>query len=232
MKQLFTIVATVALIIGVTLPAAAINPVGDTSSGAVAFAAVATPVNADDDSQDLTLDVSAAGATAVETDARDTFKSVPKPKPKPKPVIANMSALAGAYSGPIPNEWKGMMSNLPVNGATIGERFATYAGYFHDGIDFLAPGGTPIHATAAGTVVQVGWMGTMGVMVLIDHGSGIQSIYGHMLAGSPIVKPGEHVKAGQVIGKVGQTGTATTTHCHYGVRVNGQITNPAPFLGL
>jgi len=215
MKRLFTTAAILALVVGVTLPAAAINPFGTAGgSGAVA----AEPTVAVDASG---YQVLADGVDATAASGRDTFAS--EAKPKPKVVYA-----ASTYSGPILDVWKGMMSNWPVPGAKIGVRFTGS----HDGIDFLAAQGTPILATADGTVVKVGVMGTMGDMVQIDHGGGVQSIYGHMIHGSQTVVAGQFVHAGDIIGYVGQTGAATTPHCHYGVIVNGRLTDPAPFLGL
>jgi len=216
MKRVLTIAAAAALVIGVSLPAAAINPFG-ASSGFVAMATEATVAVDADGSQQVADDLAASASTAT----RDSFASEPKP-------VVVLKSFAATYSGPILDAWRGMMSNWPVPGARIGVRFTGG----HDGIDFLAAQGTPILATADGTVVKVGTMGTLGDMVQIDHGSGIQSLYGHMIHGSQTVSPGQFVHAGEVIGYVGQTGSATTPHCHYGVIANGRIVDPAPFLGL
>ena len=99
----------------------------------------------------------------------------------------------------------------------------------HYGIDFTAPKGTPIQATGDGTVVRVENRGTgLGRHVIIDHGWGFQTIYGHM---SRIdVKPGQKVKRGQKIGAVGSSGTSTAPHCHYEVHLRGQKVNPIHYV--
>ncbi len=100
---------------------------------------------------------------------------------------------------------------------------------FHPGIDLAAPVGTPIHATADGTVVAAGWnSGGYGNMVEIDHGKGIHTRYGHM--SKVLVSPGEVVKRDQVIGLVGSTGHSTGPHCHYEVRIDNKPVNPIPFM--
>ncbi len=218
MKRFLTIAAAAALIIGVSLPAAAINPFG-TAAGQYATAAESMTAADSDGYQEVASDVSSSAASL-----RDSFDSEAKPAPPPpKPQV-----LASSYSGPILDAWKGMLTTWPVPGAKLGVGFTSY----HDGLDFLAASGTPIHASADGTVVKVGTLGSMGDMVQIDHGSGIQTIYGHMLHGSQTVVAGQFVHAGDIIGYVGQTGSATTPHCHLGVFVNGRAVNPAPFLGL
>ena len=100
---------------------------------------------------------------------------------------------------------------------------------FHPGIDLAAPIGTPIHATADGTIVAAGWNnGGYGNMVEIDHGKGIHTRYGHM--SRVLVSDGEHVTRGQVIGLVGSTGHSTGAHCHYEVRIDNKPVNPIPFM--
>lgn len=95
----------------------------------------------------------------------------------------------------------------------------------HAGIDFSAPIGTPIQATGDGIVVEAGNNASgYGNHVVIDHGYGFKTLYGHM---SKIeVRVGEKVKRGQEIGKVGSTGTSTAPHCHYEVHLKGEKVNP------
>ncbi len=95
----------------------------------------------------------------------------------------------------------------------------------HAGIDFTAPNGTPIQATGDGKVVRVENRRTgYGKHVVIDHGYGYETLYGHM--SSIDVKEGETVKRGQQIGLVGNTGTSTAPHCHYEVHYKGKKVNP------
>ncbi|MGB7834234.1 MAG: M23 family metallopeptidase [Xanthobacteraceae bacterium] len=98
----------------------------------------------------------------------------------------------------------------------------------HTGIDFRGDSGDPVHATAAGTVVEAGWSGGYGRMVEIDHGSGFSTRYGHL---SKIdVKVGQSIKIGQVIGEIGSTGRSTGPHLHYETRIDGEAVNPQKFL--
>lgn len=99
---------------------------------------------------------------------------------------------------------------------------------FHAGIDLSAPKGTPIYASAAGQVVYAGWRPGYGKLIIIKHPNGLSTRYGHC---SHIrVKVGQIVRAGEQIGNVGQTGTATGPHLHFEVRRNGKTLNPLYFL--
>jgi murein DD-endopeptidase MepM/ murein hydrolase activator NlpD len=98
----------------------------------------------------------------------------------------------------------------------------------HAGLDFAAPQGTPIYATADGTVTTGGNTNNgYGNHVVINHGYGYETLYGHMVRVK--VRPGEAVKRGEVIGWVGSTGKSTGPHCHYEVHKNGQKINPVYF---
>jgi murein DD-endopeptidase MepM/ murein hydrolase activator NlpD len=100
---------------------------------------------------------------------------------------------------------------------------------FHPGIDLAAPYGTPVYATADGTVLRAGWnSGGYGNLVEIDHGRGIMTRYGHM--SKILVSAGEHVKRGQQVGEVGSTGRSTGNHLHYEVRIDNSPVNPIPFM--
>jgi murein DD-endopeptidase MepM/ murein hydrolase activator NlpD len=96
---------------------------------------------------------------------------------------------------------------------------------FHAGLDFAAPQGTPIYATANGTVETAGNSGNgYGNHVVIGHGYGYQTLYGHMFRVK--VRPGQKVKRGEIIGWVGSTGKSTGPHCHYEVHRNGEPVDP------
>ncbi|MCX6318388.1 MAG: peptidoglycan DD-metalloendopeptidase family protein [Bacteroidetes bacterium] len=99
---------------------------------------------------------------------------------------------------------------------------------FHAGLDFSAPQGTPIYATANGNVTVAGSTGNgYGNHVVINHGYGYETLYGHMVRVK--VRSGQDVKRGEVIGWVGSTGKSTGPHCHYEVHKNGEKIDPIYF---
>jgi murein DD-endopeptidase MepM/ murein hydrolase activator NlpD len=98
----------------------------------------------------------------------------------------------------------------------------------HAGLDFAAPQGTPIYATADGTITTAGNTNNgYGNHVVINHGYGYETLYGHMVRVK--ARPGQSVKRGEVIGWIGSTGKSTGPHCHYEVHKNGQKINPIYF---
>lgn len=98
----------------------------------------------------------------------------------------------------------------------------------HEGMDFTAPVGTPIYATGDGKVERLkDEMSGYGNVIMINHGYGYETLYAHM--SSIIVKPGQSVKRGEIIGYVGNTGRSTGPHLHYEVRKNGKPINPVHF---
>ncbi len=94
----------------------------------------------------------------------------------------------------------------------------------HAGVDFAARTGTPIRATASGTVIFAGYRGGYGNTVIIDHGGGVSSLYGH--CSRLFVGSGAKVRQGQTIAAVGSTGLSTGPHLHFEIRVNGRPVNP------
>lgn len=100
--------------------------------------------------------------------------------------------------------------------------------HFHGGIDIAAASGTIIRAAAAGEVTTAGWMGNFGYGVVIDHGGGYTSWYGHSSA--LLVRVGERVDANQPIAKVGSTGVSTGPHLDFRIKYYGQTVDPNDFL--
>ena len=98
----------------------------------------------------------------------------------------------------------------------------------HKGVDLASPIGTPIHATADGTVAMAERFGGYGLYVQIEHGGSLETRYGHM--SRIAVAEGQQVRKGDVIGYVGTTGRSTGPHLHYEVRVDGTAVNPIPYM--
>ncbi len=111
-------------------------------------------------------------------------------------------------------------------------RISQYYGWRHTGLDIAGPIGTPNYAISAGTVIksQCGWNGGYGCYIIIDHGGGIQSLYGHNKEGGLLVSVGERVVQGQTIGLMGSTGRSTGPHIHFEIRVSGTRVNPLQYI--
>jgi murein DD-endopeptidase MepM/ murein hydrolase activator NlpD len=124
-------------------------------------------------------------------------------------------------------------STWPAHGwltGTFGGRSDPFTGQagFHSGIDISTEKGQPVFATADGRVESAMYSGDYGNLVVLDHGFGLATRYGHL--GGYAVKTGQTVKRGQVIGYVGATGRATGSHLHYEILANGQLLNPLQLL--
>lgn len=115
------------------------------------------------------------------------------------------------------------------DGGAISETMYGYGGYYgHSGVDIAAPYGTPIIAAESGTVVLSQWYYGYGYCIMIQHASGLKTVYGHCSALH--VKVGEYVTQGQVIADVGATGQATGNHLHFEVRINNNPVYPLSYL--
>ena len=117
----------------------------------------------------------------------------------------------------------------PVSGI-VTSRFGARWGRTHKGTDIGAPAGTPIVAAASGTVTvsQYGYNGGYGNYVIISHGNGVQTLYGHCT--TLIAEEGDYVSQGQLIATVGTTGNSTGNHLHLEIRVNGVAQDPQNYL--
>ena len=128
----------------------------------------------------------------------------------------------GAYLWPCPSSHT-ITSNYgyrvhPVTGAKK----------LHSGMDIGASYGAAVVAAASGTVIMSKYYGGYGNCIIIDHGGGVSTLYGHM--SSLVAKTGQKVSAGETIGKVGSTGVSTGNHLHFEVRINGSTVNPANYV--
>lgn len=123
-------------------------------------------------------------------------------------------------------------STWPIYGQIVsyfGYRIIPWRG-FHAGLDITASYGTPVRCTADGVITMAGWERGYGKTVVVDHGRGLSTLYGHNSAFAVAV--GQRVKKGQVICYVGTTGYSTGPHVHYEVKRDGRPINPAAFLNL
>ncbi len=116
----------------------------------------------------------------------------------------------------------------PLGNVDISSRYGYRNGRKHAGIDLRAPRGTEIFASAAGRVVFSGRKNGYGLLVVIDHGGGIETAYAHNQRN--IVQLGEQVDQGQQIARVGRSGNATGFHVHFELRRLGKAVNPAPYV--
>lgn len=121
----------------------------------------------------------------------------------------------------------------PITGQLLspyGHRMDPFSGEgaYHTGIDIKAPTGTSVRATADGVVLRAEWFGGYGKLVIVDHGSGIQTYYAHLARFHVI--PGQEIRRGEPVGAVGSTGRTTAPHLHYEVRIGGAPVNPSRYL--
>ena len=151
-----------------------------------------------------------------------------KPEVKKKVVSTTRVTTSSKMS----NEYKNIGISLirPISG-TITSRFGSRSSVrvgAHTGLDIAAPKGTSIKAAAGGTVIHAGWKGSLGNLVIIDHGNGVQTYYGH--CSKILVSAGQKVSQGDIVAKVGSTGNSTGPHLHLEVRVNGVALNPQNYV--
>lgn len=130
--------------------------------------------------------------------------------------------------GGIPVYGDGWTLPMALGSFTITQRYHYPPG--HPGIDMAAPWGTPIYAAAEGDVLYWGPAQGFGNWIVLQHPGGFQTVYGHMSRSELLVGPNAHVKAGQLIARVGSEGESTGPHLHFEVHVDNQRTDPIPFL--
>ena len=133
---------------------------------------------------------------------------------------AGTDTESGAFVRPVPGRIT----------SSFGPRSHPILGYvrMHTGVDFTAAYGQEIRAAQSGRVIIAGWFGGYGNAIVIDHGGGVSTLYGHQ--SELAVGYGQSVAAGDVIGYVGSTGLSTGPHLHFEVRINGGAVDPAPYL--
>ncbi|MDR7279357.1 murein DD-endopeptidase MepM/ murein hydrolase activator NlpD [Catenuloplanes atrovinosus] len=117
---------------------------------------------------------------------------------------------------------------LPLHGYDFTAPYGVRWGEVHPGIDLAAREGTAYKAVHGGTVKLAGWYGGYGYAVIVDHGDGVETIYGH--SSQLMVQVGQQVKAGDTLGLVGDTGHSYGSHLHLEIHVDGAPRDPVPFL--
>ncbi len=143
----------------------------------------------------------------------------------------NSGTSSGGSSGSSSSKWLVPCSYTMLT-SPFGEREAPTAGAstYHQGVDLAGPEGTPIYASRTGVVTTATYGKAAGNYVSINHGDGYSSIYMHMTR--YVVKKGDAVSAGQLIGYMGSTGVSTGSHLHFGISYNGKYVNPALYVNL
>ncbi|HKQ35360.1 MAG TPA: M23 family metallopeptidase [Nitrospiraceae bacterium] len=131
------------------------------------------------------------------------------------------------------SRWAATPSIWPVKGwvtSGFGPRVSPFTEKpaWHDGLDIGAAANAPVQAPAQGRVTAVGFDPKLGILVKLDHGFGIETLYGHLA--KALVKEGQRVKRGEVVGLVGSSGLATGPHLHYMVKVHGQALDPVKYI--
>jgi murein DD-endopeptidase MepM/ murein hydrolase activator NlpD len=182
-------------------------------------------------------DVTSALAQLLESQEADLVQRSYQAAWSQAQVGAGLALIKGVL--PLGTTLKGLVLSWPMTGFRITQPFGPtsillepalgqYA-HFHTGVDLAAPLGTDVTAAADGVVVAVGHTGVgYGNYVIIAHGGGIESLYGHLLETEVLV--GDHVIRGQRIGREGSTGFSTGPHLHFELRLKDQVVDPMPYL--
>jgi murein DD-endopeptidase MepM/ murein hydrolase activator NlpD len=169
-------------------------------------------------------------------DKRDTLSTVREDKEDALEHMAELQAQSASLAAKIRSAQSSVVFTgttsasgfiWPVHGV-LTSGFGWRWGRMHEGIDLAVTSGTPVVSAAAGTVIVAGWMGGYGNLVVVDHGGGISTAYGHNT--SVTVGVGQQVAQGQLIAYSGNTGHSTGPHVHFEVRVNGAAVDPMGYL--
>jgi murein DD-endopeptidase MepM/ murein hydrolase activator NlpD len=178
--------------------------------------------------------ISEKGLAAVRGHKKERLASVQESKAEYLHEVAGLQASSSRVTAQLQSSGSSSYDSTPsssgliwpVNGPVV-SGFGMRWGRMHEGIDIAVGYGTPIHAAASGTVVFSGWMSGYGNFVIIDHGGGMATAYGHQ---SSIAVGAGTVSQGQVIGYVGCTGHCFGPHLHFEVRINGTPVDPLGYL--
>lgn len=148
----------------------------------------------------------------------------PEPVFRPKPTLASIGSIFDRQDSAAASSVTGGQLNRPTDGLGINQYFS----WRHPGIDISKKGGLNVYAAENGRVESVGWTGGYGNTIIINHGSGMKTLYGHL--SRFLVKDGESVSRGQHIAVMGSTGWSTGVHLHFEVWINGRKVNPLSYI--
>ncbi|WP_230279854.1 M23 family metallopeptidase [Croceicoccus sp. Ery15] len=206
-----------------------------------ALSAAMTPVTALAQPGNNTTTIAATAtevaSNSVSRDVKHADTSAEKADPRYRNLFARWKSVEVAQQVPEPvagRQAVNIPSRMPLADARLSSNFGmrthpvTGRRAGHKGIDLAAPSGTPIYATADGTIDMAQWFGGYGNFIKIEHGGDMETRYGHMSKLN--VRAGQDVKKGDLIGFVGSTGRSTGPHLHYEVRIAGEAVDPTPYL--
>lgn len=175
------------------------------------------------------VDFASESIEEVTQQVRESLDALVRQATQQEETLQSLTQIAEQRS----TQWASTPSIWPVRGwvtSAFGPRVSPFTEKpaWHDGLDIGAQANSPVQAPALGRVVTVTFDSKMGNMVKLDHGYGIETVYGHLA--KSLVKEGQRVKRGDVVALVGSTGLSTGPHLHYMVKKNGQALDPTKFI--
>lgn len=181
------------------------------------------------DTNQLEADFAAENIEEIALQVRESIDALVREATQQEETLHSLTQIAEQRS----TQWASTPSIWPVRGwvtSAFGPRVSPFTEKpaWHDGLDIGASPNAPVQAPALGRVVTVAFDSKMGNMVKLDHGYGIETVYGHLA--KSLVKEGQRVKRGDVVALVGSTGLSTGPHLHYMVKKNGQSLDPTKFI--
>jgi murein DD-endopeptidase MepM/ murein hydrolase activator NlpD len=177
----------------------------------------------------IELNFASENIEEVTQQVRESIKALVREATNQEEALLNLTQIAEQRSA----QWASTPSIWPVRGwvtSAFGPRVSPFTEKpaWHDGLDIGASPNAPVQAPALGRVVTVAYDSKIGNMLKLDHGYGIETVYGHLA--KSLVKEGQRVKRGDVVALVGSTGLSTGPHLHYMVKKNGQSLDPTRFI--
>ena len=181
------------------------------------------------DANQSEVDFATESIEEVTQQVRESLEALVREAKQQEEALESLTQVAEQRS----TQWASTPSIWPVRGwvtSAFGPRVSPFTEKpaWHDGLDIGAQANSPVQAPALGRVVTVAFDSKMGNMVKLDHGYGIETVYGHLA--KSLVKEGQRVKRGDVVALVGSTGLSTGPHLHYMVKKNGQALDPTKFI--